>query len=75
MNKKTKLSPVKGRLVPLEDGTPWPSKDGDPIDHEVVMTRYYRRRIRDGDLRDNKAEAGVPADNKNREEKTRKAGK
>ncbi|PCI03849.1 MAG: hypothetical protein COB78_05705 [Hyphomicrobiales bacterium] len=58
MLEKTKLSPVKGRLVSLENGQPWPvGKDGKEIDHPVVKSRYYRRRLADGDLRDKEAEA------------------
>jgi len=57
MSDKTKLYPVKGRLVMQENGQPWPEKEGKPIDHEVVMTRYYRRRVADGDLRNKEAEA------------------
>jgi len=72
---KTKLTPVKGRTVPLEDGTPWPTdKKGNAIDHEVMMSRYYRRRLRDGDLRDDRAEAQLKKDSDN-DPTSRKAGK
>lgn len=39
------LAPVKGRLVPQEDGTPWPTAG-----MEDPETLYTRRRVADGDL-------------------------
>ncbi len=60
MKTKSKLIPAKDRSVPLENGQPWPTrkKGDDQVAklHEVEMSRYYRRRVRDGDLRDPEAE-------------------
>lgn len=39
------LKQAEGRTVPQEDGKPWP-EDG----MDVAVTRYIRRRLRDGDL-------------------------
>lgn len=50
MTDTMKLIPAEGRVVPQEDGTPWPSKDGKPLAHEVPVTRYIRRRLADRDL-------------------------
>lgn len=53
------LVPAPGRSVPLEDGKPWPAtivNDDDGNETTELMTaivpntRYYRRRLRDGDL-------------------------
>ncbi|MDD9910186.1 MAG: DUF2635 domain-containing protein [Ahrensia sp.] len=57
-----KLKSVEGRVVPFEDGRPWPTKDRkdgkfEPQTVEVPFTRYYRRRVADGDLVDVKAQA------------------
>lgn len=58
-NLKT-LEPVEGRVVPLEDGSAWPTKTkkvkGEDVEVpkaiEVAMSRYFRRRLRDGDVVD-----------------------
>lgn len=41
----TKVQPAKGLQVRQENGTPIPAKG-----MEVVLTKYYRRRLKDGDL-------------------------
>ena len=41
--KKLKLAP--GRKVPMEDGSDWPEAGA-----TVELTRYIRRRLKDGDL-------------------------
>lgn len=59
LEKKT-LLPAEGRTVVLEDGRPWPTQtkkvSGEdvvkPKAFEVEMSRYFRRRLRDGDLID-----------------------
>jgi len=59
------LKPAEGRTVPLEDGMPWPTETiklkGKDVETskaiEVSMTRYFRRRLRDGDLIDVNAES------------------
>ncbi|QRF50005.1 DUF2635 domain-containing protein [Rhizobium rosettiformans] len=45
MAKKDYLAPAKDRLVPQEDGTPWPTEGMEDPD-----TLYTRRRVADGDL-------------------------
>lgn len=48
---EAKLIPAKGRTVPLDDGAAWPLDDkGKPIARTVELTRFYRRRLKDGDL-------------------------
>lgn len=42
---KKYLAPVKDRLVPQEDGMPWPAEGMEDPD-----TLYSRRRLADGDL-------------------------
>lgn len=66
---KLKLRAVKGRDVPLEDGSPWPTetKGKGEAAHEVPTeitvrnTLYWRRRIKDGDVIDIEAEASAKA--------------
>ncbi|MEO0374253.1 MAG: hypothetical protein AAF329_06390 [Cyanobacteria bacterium P01_A01_bin.17] len=73
--KERTLVPAKGRLVPLEDGSAWPTKEVGkddekttvPKEVKVTMTRFYRRRLKDGDLIDvnaQKESAGTDAGNK-----------
>jgi len=58
-NTKT-LVPAKGRLVPMDDGTDWPTeevgKDEEKttkmVPQEVTMNRFYRRLLKCGDLID-----------------------
>ncbi|WP_084174696.1 DUF2635 domain-containing protein [Afifella pfennigii] len=58
MPEEKKLVPARGRSVPMEDGTPWPTDGkGRPAPRAVPSTSYYRRRLRDGDLVDPKAKA------------------
>jgi len=45
-----KLIPAKGRIVPQENGMPWPVINGKPAVMELQLTRYLRRRLADGDL-------------------------
>ena len=45
MASKQFLKQAEGRTVPTEDGKLWP-EDG----MDVTVTRYVRRRLRDGDL-------------------------
>lgn len=84
-NLKT-LEPAEGRVVPLEDGSAWPTQNknvkGEDVEVpkaiEVVMSRYFRRRLRDGDVVDINAKAETSkeeeAETKNDDlEKTSKA--
>lgn len=50
MTKYMTLIPAAGRIVPQENGMPWPSTDGRPQALDVSVTRYIRRRLADGDL-------------------------
>lgn len=51
-----KLKAVAGRTVPLEDGSPWPTRKTEkgevPETITVPRTRYWRRRVADGDVID-----------------------
>lgn len=50
--------PGKDRTVPLEDGRPWPTgEDGAVQAITLPDTRYWRRRIEDGDVVPVKADA------------------
>lgn len=68
-NLKT-LQPAEGRTVPLEDGNAWPTQTkkvkGEDVEVpkaiEVVMSRYFRRRLRDGDVVDINAKTEAAKD-------------
>ncbi|WP_306050098.1 hypothetical protein [Oceaniradius stylonematis] len=65
---KLRLKPAPGRTVPLEDGSPWPTKPNGrdktpaPVELSVASSLYWRRRIRSGDVIDLDADAALRAE-------------